>query len=242
MMNRAAIDQVLKLNPNQLTSVMDNLNAAIHLFVEFDNHKDADQKKALKKLRKITERVGGSYIQAEKPEELERVWKIRQSVTTILTQSRGKARAVPVAEDVSVPAANLVEFLYKAAQIYGANELEAAAWGHAGDGVIRMQPLLDLSELGDRQKLFRISDAIYKAVVDMGGSLSAAAGDGRVRAPYLANQYSPEYCRLINEVKKIFDPYGMLNPGVKTATVEEVKALIRSDYSLSHHHQHLARS
>ena len=56
---------------------MDNLNAAIHLFVEFDNHKDADQKKALKKLRKITERVGGSYIQAEKPEELERVWKIR---------------------------------------------------------------------------------------------------------------------------------------------------------------------
>jgi hypothetical protein len=75
----------------------------------------------------------------------------------------------------------------------------------------------------------------------MGGSISASAGDGRVRAPYMGHVYGKETRRLMLEVKKIFDPYGILNRGVKTATAEEVKSLMRTEYSRAGH-EHLPHS
>ncbi|MBI2007876.1 hypothetical protein HYS85_01395, partial [Candidatus Saccharibacteria bacterium] len=131
---------------------------------------------------------------------------------------------------------------HRATETYEANRLTAAAWGNAGDGVVRMQPMLDLGQVGDRQKLYKISEAIYDIVKDLDGSITAAAGDGRIRAPYVSSIYSPEFYDLILKVKNIFDPYGILNPGVKTASANEVKSLMRGEYNLAHHHEHLPRS
>lgn len=242
MMNKAAIQQVSRINPNQLNGLLERPGAAIHLFVEFDDAKDLVQKRSLKKLARIVEKVGGTCQTAHEPEDQEKIRKIRESISTILTQPHGQCKAVPVAEDVSVPVASLVEFLHKAAEIYGAAGLVAAAWGQAGDGVVRMHPILDLGQIGDRQKLFKLAGAIYKAVVEMDGSITAAAGDGRVRAPYMASILGKELHDLMMKVKKIFDPHGILNPGVKTASQDEVKTLMRGDYDLSHHHEHLPRS
>ena len=135
-----------------------------------------------------------------------------------------------------------MEFLSKATEIYSACGLSAAAWGNAGDGVVRMHPVLDLAQIGDRQKLFKLSEAIYKLVVAMGGSISASAGDGRLRAPYTAWMYGAELQGVMMSIKKIFDPHGILNPGVKTASLEEVKALMRGEYNLAHRHEHLPRN
>ena len=242
MVNRAAIELVLQINPNQLADVLENRSAAIHLFLEFDDSKEGDQKKSLRRLKKIIQKLDGTFSSANKPEEMERFWKIRHSVSTILTQPHGQSKAVPVAEDVCVPINSLVEFLNRAAGIYKANGLTAAAWGHAGDGVVRMQPMLDLGQVGDRQKLFKLSEAIYDIARDLDGSITAAAGDGRTRAPYVSSVYSPEFYNLILKVKNIFDPYDILNPGVKTASAEEVRTLMRGEYNLAHHHEHLPRS
>ena len=74
-----------------------------------------------------------------------------------------------------------------------------------------------------------------------GGSIIAGAGDGRLRAPYLKLQYGESLLSIMQAVKKIFDPYGLLNPGVKTATPAEVKGLMRTDYSPGRHFEHLYR-
>lgn len=242
MVNKSALAQIASVNPNQLKGLLQQPKAAIHLFVEFDDSKDGAQKKKAKQLGKLVEKVGGYFKKIDNADEQEKLWKLRQSVTTILTQPYGQSKAVPVAEDVCVPTANLVEFLHKAADIYKSSGLRASAWGHAGDGVVRMQPVLDLGQLGDRQRLFKIADAVYKAAIDVGGSITAAAGDGRVRAPYMSWLYSPEILRVMLDVKKIFDPHGILNPGVKTATLADVKNLMRGDYNLGHHHQYMPRS
>lgn len=242
MVNGAAIAQVQSINPRQLGDLMEAPQAAIHLFVEFDDQKEANQKKSIKKLAKLTQKTGGVFRAAYSPGDQEKLAKIRQSVTTILTEPQGQSKAVPVAEDVCVPNDRLVDFLKKAAEVYSACGLTAAAWGHAGDGIVHMQPVLDLGQLGDRQKLFKLSDAIYQVATAMGGSFSAAAGDGRTRAPYLQQLYGPELYAVMMKVKNIFDPLGTLNPGVKTATQNDVKALMRGEYSLGHHHEHLPRS
>lgn len=239
--NKAAMDTVTSINLSQLAGVLARPEAAIHLFIEFDDFKEADQKKAVKKLGKIVDKAG-AWAEVFDPEnDHDKFWKIRQSVSTILTGTKGQSRAVPVAEDISVPLEKFVDFLSRAEEVYSELDLNAAAWGQAGDGMVRMRPMLNLAELGDRQKLFNIAGKLYAAVIEMGGSITASAGDGRVRAPYIQKQYGEDFYNLMLKVKKIFDPYGLLNPGVKTASLKDVKSLLRDEYKSSHY-EHLAGS
>jgi FAD/FMN-containing dehydrogenase len=210
--------------------------------VEFDDQKDSVQKSALKRLRKIAEGVDAYAVIARDLEGQEKIRKVRESVATILTEPHGQTKAVPVAEDVAVPPENLTEFLQAVDKIYEAAGMKAATWGQAGDGVVRMQPMLDLSQIGDRQKLFKIADAVYAAAIKAGGSVSGSAGDGRVRAAYSVYMYGEQAQQLMKRVKEIFDPLNILNPGVKFASREEVKELMRGDYHQAHRHEHLPRS
>jgi FAD/FMN-containing dehydrogenase len=242
MINRSVVEQVTRINPNQLAGLLKSPGGAVHLFVEFDDPKEANQKKSIKQLKKILQKIEGSIDIAEKPQEHIKIRKVRESVTTILTSPKGQSKAVPVAEDICVPITNLVEFLHKATEVYASLGLVAPAWGQAGEGVVRMQPMLDLGQIGDRQKLVKLTDSIYKAAIQMDGSITASAGDGRVRASYTRSMYGPEIHNLMLKIKNSFDPYNILNPGVKTATQEDVKALMRGDYSLAHRHEFLPRS
>ncbi|MBX4199794.1 FAD-binding oxidoreductase [Candidatus Saccharibacteria bacterium] len=242
MVNKATIEQVVKINPHQLDGVMPVPNAAIHLFIEFDEEKGADQKKSIRKLGKILERSGTDWVLADNLEDQQKIRKVRESVATILTEPSGQTKAVPVAEDVAVPVENLVDFLRQVNDIYTAAGMRPAIWGSAGDGVVRMHPMLDLSQTGDRQRLFKLADAIYAAALKLGGTVSASHGEGRVRAPYSVYMYGEKAMGLMREVKKAFEPHNILNAGVKTATREEIKALLRGDYSQAHRHEHLPRS
>jgi FAD/FMN-containing dehydrogenase len=238
MINRAAIIQLNRTNPNQLKGILQNPGAEIHLIIEFDDSKEGAQKKALKSLAKLAEKSGGYLMIAASGEDRDKINKLRRAAASLHLESRGASKAVPVAEDVAVPVDRLADFLRRAAEIYAGGSLHPSFWGHAGDGVVRMMPLLDLSQTGDRQKLYKLQDMIYNSALNMGGSISASAGDGRMRAPYLGHVYGPEARKLMLEVKNIFDPYGILNRGAKTASAEEVKSLMRTEYVRSGH-EHL---
>ena len=80
-------------------------------------------------------------------------------------------------------------------------------------------------------------------VIGMGGSTSGEHNDGRLRAPYLKQLYGEAVYTVFQKVKLIFDPYGTLNPGVKiNVTQEDVKPLLRQEYSMEHLGQHLPRT
>jgi hypothetical protein len=80
-------------------------------------------------------------------------------------------------------------------------------------------------------------------VIGMGGSTSGEHNDGRLRAPYLEKLYGPELYAVFQKVKTIFDPYGILNPGVKIdVTLDDIKPLLRHEYSMDHLYDHLPRS
>lgn len=241
MINHHAIQQITRLNPNHLAGVLEHPADSIHLIIEFDEGKDGSQKKALKSLGKLAEKSGGHYQAVRDSEERDKVNKLRHAVASLFWLNSNGRRALPVAEDVSLPLDRMTDFIKQAWDIYSRAELLPATWGHAGDGIVRMAPVLDLSQVGDRQRLFKVSDDIYKTAVTMGGSISGGAGDGRIRAPYMGHVYGPEMHQLMMQVKKIFDPYGILNRGVKTAGAEEVKAALRAEYSHARH-EHIPRT
>jgi FAD/FMN-containing dehydrogenase len=234
--SRGVLEMVSKINPSQLTGAVENPNAEIHLFIEFDNHKESDQKRLAEKLQKIFEKHGVGCWIAKTDEEIAKLDKIRQSISTVLSPINGPKRAIPMAEDIYVPPPKLAEFLQKSLSLCEKNDIEPALWGDAGLGLVRLMPMLDLAQVGDRQKLHKVSEAAFKLASELGGAMSATS-DGRVRAPYLPEVFSPEYYQLILKVKKIFDPQKILNQGVKTISGEEMKKLLRDEYSFNTHHR-----
>jgi len=150
--------------------------------------------------------------------------------------------AVPLF-DAAVPVDRFREHLEGIYRLMETNNLQPAVWGHAGEAMLHLQPQLNLGQVGDRQKAFRLMDEYHKLVIGLGGTISAEAGDGRLRTPYLEQMYGPELYALLQKVKQIFDPYGTLNPGVKFgSSLDDVKSMIRADYGVEHLYTHLPRS
>ena len=243
MVDGQLLAMVDKINPNLLKDNVPHPLPKIVLLVEFDNPSERVQKKMAKKARKILEHAATNVQVETEPLKQEHLWKVRQASSTAVSYTEGNARALPIIEDGIVPPERLREYLEGVYQIFERNHLQAAVWGHAGDGNLHMQPMLDLSQVGDRQRAFRVIDEYYNLVISLGGSTSGENGDGRLRAPYLQKLYGPEAYGLFAKIKQIFDPYGTLNPGVKiNVNLESVKQQLRTGYSMDHLYDHMPRS
>ncbi|HSD56344.1 MAG TPA: FAD-binding oxidoreductase [Candidatus Saccharimonadales bacterium] len=240
-------DQLLtvvdKLNPNQLKDVIAKPFPRVVMLIEFDSASERMQKRLIKKTQKILEKLGATFQIETDPAEQEKLWKIRHASAAVVAHTEGNIKALPIIEDGIVPPERFREYLEGLYAIFDRAHLQAAVWGHAGDAHLHVQPFLDLSQVGDRQKVFKIMDEYYSLVLGLGGSIAGEHGEGRLRAPYLPQQYGPEIYSLFQKVKQIFDPYGTLNPGVKVnVTIDNVKQLLRPGYSLEHLYDHMPRS
>jgi FAD/FMN-containing dehydrogenase len=243
MVDEQLLTVVDRLNPNQLKQVITKPFPKAVLLVEFDNPSERVQKKLAKKGRKILERYAVGIQEEVDPFKQEQLWKIRHASAAVVAHGDGGTKALPIIEDGVVPPERFREYLEGVYQLFTRHRLQIAIWGHAGDANLHMQPFLDLSQVGDRQKVFRIIDEYYNLVISLGGSTSGEHGDGRIRAPYLQKLYGPELYALFAKVKQIFDPYGTMNPGVKmNVNMESIKPLLRSGYSMEHLYDHLPRS
>ncbi len=229
--------------PNQLKGIINKPFHKLVLLVEFDNHNDRTRKKLAKKAIKILTKYGAEYQMETKPEEKEKLWKIRHSAASAITHTDGSKKALPIVEDGVVPLNRFTEYIHGVYEIFDKYKLKIALWGHAGNANLHMQPFLDLSAIGDRQKVFKIIDEYYNLVISLGGSTSGEHSDGRLRAPYLSKLYGERVYELFRKIKAIFDPYNTLNPGVKIdVSVDDIKPLLRDEYSMDHLYDHLPRS
>lgn len=241
LVDEHVLQQLHELNPNQLKEITAPPFPAITLLVEFDGG-DRKNNKLTKRADKIFEKYAKGMQVATDPEQQQLFWKVRQATSSLLAHNAGLLRAVPLF-DAAVPPDRLREYLEGIYSLMKANNLQPAIWGHAGDANLHLQPRLNLGQVGDRQKAFRLIDDYNKLVIGLGGTISAEAGDGRLHTPYLELMYGSELYALLQKVKKIFDPYGTLNPGVKFGTsLDDLKGMVRPDYGLDHIYDHLPRS
>ncbi len=240
-------DNLLKFvhahNPNQLKGIIDPPFPKLAVLIEFDNPSPRTQKRMTKKAVKILNKLQINHSVETDPDKMDELWKIRHSAASVASYADGKKKALPIIEDGIVPAEKFQAYLNNVYKLFEKYGLNVSVWGHAGNANLHMQPFLDLSHVGDRQKVFRIIDDYYRMVISLGGSTSGEHSDGRLRAPYLRDLYGDDVYRLFQQVKKIFDPYSFLNPGVKIdVTVEDIKPLLRQEYSIEHLSDHLPRT
>lgn len=230
-------------NPNQLSGILTKPFPKLVVLIEFDNSNERVRKRMAKKATKILDNHAVRY-QTETEEHLkEQLWKIRHSAAAVITHTEGTAKALPIIEDGVVPVERFKDYLDAVYALFTKHNLKIAIWGHAGNANLHMQPFLDLAQVGDRQKAFKLIEEYYAMIISMGGSTSGEHSDGRLRAPFLPKLYGDTVYQIFTKVKAIFDPYGILNPGVKIGvTLDDIKPLLRSEYSMEHLYDHLPRT
>jgi len=170
-------------------------------------------------IRRVRERViddlglafGG--LEAYDPDEQERLWQVRKQAVQILQRLPGPRRATPFMEDVSVPPDRLVAYIDGIREVFAARGVEAAIYGHAGDSNLHARPLLDTRRAEDVARMKAIADDVAELVVRLGGTVSCEHGDGLARSGYLRLQFGEDLYRAMQEVKRLWDPAAVLNPG-----------------------------
>lgn len=240
MVDNNLLELVKTDNPGLLEGLLETHLPKVMFLIEYDDSSDRLQKRLAKKTVKLLKHYQVAFRVESDSEAKERFWKIRQSASSVLVQNQTGAKPLPVIEDGVVPVEKFQEFLTGIYNLFATQNLPMSVWGHAGSANLHVQPLLDLSQVGDRQKLFKLIEDYYALVVSLGGSTTGEHGDGRLRGPVLRQLYGEEVYNLFAQVKQIFDPYGTLNPGVKIGvTLEDIKPLLRQEYDLAHLYDHL---
>jgi glycolate oxidase len=136
-----------------------------------------------------------------------RLWEARR----MLSMATRKLAKYKLSEDVVVPRSRLVALLDEAARICEVEKVRHLTYGHAGDGNMHVNFLWD--DESERPRVDRAIDGLMRATVALGGTLSGEHGIGVSKAAYLPIEQSAELIALQQDLKRVFDPSGLLNPG-----------------------------
>jgi FAD/FMN-containing dehydrogenase len=112
--------------------------------------------------------------------------------------------------------------------------------GHAGDGNFHIIPLMDFKHTDTAKIIIELSDKVYDLVAKYHGSITAEHNDGLIRTPYLGKMYDKKILGIFKQVKEIFDPKNIFNPGKKVPTehLGGTKEYIASHVAIEHEAKH----
>ncbi len=146
-------------------------------------------------------------VAAQSPNQRDRLWSARRNMSYAIR----KLSRHTLSEDVVVPRQRLSE-LVEAVQAIGERErIRALCYGHAGDGNLHVNFLWDNPD--ERVRVQNAIQSLFETTIALGGTLSGEHGIGLTKAAYLPLEQSPELIGLQQDLKRAFDPKGLLNPG-----------------------------
>jgi FAD/FMN-containing dehydrogenase/Fe-S oxidoreductase len=146
------------------------------------------------------------------PADVARLWAVVEAALPSLSALRGGPQAVPVIEDVAVPVDRVSDYLARLQGLLRRHQTTAAYFIHASAGQVHARPILDPADPGDAARLYAIAEDVTALVLELGGTISARHGTGISRTPWVAKQ-CPRLVPVFRELKAIFDPRGVFNPG-----------------------------
>jgi glycolate oxidase len=206
LLDRASIDHV-----RDKASFAFPAEAGAIVLVELDGEPDAMEAAVLRCGAVCEDEGAREVIVARDDADRERLWKTRRLVSPSLRE----AHAYKISEDIVVPPGSIAEMLRRADDIGARQRLLMATFGHAGDGNLHINVLTDENHR-DPAVAERIQTAlgeIFRATLELGGTLSGEHGIGIAKARYMAWEQSAEVIGWQKRLKRLWDPQELLNPG-----------------------------
>jgi glycolate oxidase len=137
------------------------------------------------------------------------IWAVRRQVSLALRATG----LLKINHDVVVPRGRVPELFAVVADVKRRFDLRVASFGHAGDGNIHVNLMIDPADAAERARAAEAERALFEQVVALEGSISGEHGIGFAKQPYIGLELSEEAIALMKRVKAAFDPHGILNPG-----------------------------
>jgi glycolate oxidase subunit GlcD len=183
--------------------------AGFALLVELDGSRgEVERERA-----ELTEALGAAPIAIEQPHDAAALWRWRDGFNGVVTGARG----AKVSEDVAFPLERLCEGLERFEQIATRHGLRSCGWGHGGDGNAHANVLVDAGDASELDAADAVGAELFELVHELGGTIAAEHGVGLLKSGLLSAQWDARTVQLHEQIKRAFDPKGLLNPGKKLA-------------------------
>lgn len=205
---------LLAFVPEVLAILLRGMPAFI-LMVEFEGAADATVREKLAAARRALPPFAGTIRVLKNARAARKFWIIRRESFNLLRRKVRGLQTAPFIDDIVVKPEHLPEFLPKLYVILDRYGFLATVAGHAGEGNFHVIPLMKLSDEAERAKIKPAMDEVYALVLRYDGSITGEHNDGLIRSPYLKDMFGADIYALFEEVKRIFDPQGVMNPGKK---------------------------
>ena len=179
------------------------------LIIEVDGDSDLIEKQAATILQLIEPLGVVNTWVAANSEESESIWQVRRSVSPSLR----KVNPDKFNEDICVPRSRLPEMIRTIEAISDKLQIPIVNFGHAGDGNIHVNIMVDKAEPGQEQKAEQAIKEIFTATLQLGGTMSGEHGVGVTKAPYISMELDPAAVAYMKAIKRALDPNNILNPG-----------------------------
>jgi glycolate oxidase len=204
LLDRATIDHLRGRTPYRMPP-----DAGAVLICELDGEPEGLDAQ-LVRCAQACERAGAVDVVVAQSEQQRRdLWETRRRANPLLKQLH--RHKIP--EDVVVPRGAIPEMLRRVDAIAATHDVPAATYGHAGDGNLHINLLLDDDAPSLRARADAAVADILRTTLDLGGTLAGEHGVGLLKQNYVPWEQAPPLIRLQRELKRVFDPDDLLNPG-----------------------------
>jgi len=185
------------------------VNAEAILLIEVDGSASAIARQA-EQVMIVSKQCGATEIQtASTPEDIDKLWRARRAISPAC----GKINPTKISEDATVPRSQIPAMVRRLREIAQKYDLKMVIFGHAGDG--NLHPNI-LSNKHNHQEMERVELAVeelFKAALELGGTLSGEHGIGYMKAPFLKWETGETGFAVGQKIKQVIDREGILNPG-----------------------------
>jgi glycolate oxidase len=179
------------------------------LLLEQDGNDAAAAREEVERMASICRERGATSVDvAATPSERDGLWRARRAVSGAL----GRVRPNKLGEDIVVPRSRIPAMVRRIEAIAAEHGLPIAVFGHAGDGNLHPNILFDRRLPGELERVERAAADIFRAALDLGGTLSGEHGIGSLKREFLEDDLGAGAVQLMRDLKAVFDPRGLLNP------------------------------
>jgi glycolate oxidase subunit GlcD len=180
-----------------------------HLITELDGQ-ERSVKAELKDVARVVRSVRPKFIeQAFGAAECEKIWQLRREFSYALRDTG----LTKLNEDIAVPRGRLEDLFAFAEDLQHKHGLQVACFGHAGDGNIHVNVMVDMTRPGANERSKAALDDLFAQVLAWGGVITGEHGVGLAKKPWWNIAVAPEVRQLHRQIKLALDPHGVLNPG-----------------------------
>ena len=185
------------------------------LLVEFYGDSEAELASRLDNLEERMRRANLGYAvrRFTDPAEQANVWTVRKAAVGLMMGVKSDLKPLPFVEDTAVSPEKLPEYVRRFTEIVQANGTYCAYYGHASVGCLHIRPMINLKLQEGVDRMSSIASEISDLVLEFGGAMSGEHGDGLVRSVWNEKMFGPTIYNALRELKKTFDPTGIMNPG-----------------------------